>query len=64
MTSNEAIPQKRTADFIFSELTRSMCPECKQLIDGQIHLKDGKVLIRKRCLGHGWFEVLKARRPG
>ena len=28
-----AIPQKRTADSVFYELTRSLCPECRQLID-------------------------------
>jgi uncharacterized radical SAM superfamily Fe-S cluster-containing enzyme len=58
VTSNGAIPEKRTADSVFYELTRSICPECKQLIDGQIHLKDGKVLMRKRCPDHGWFEAL------
>ncbi len=55
---SEAIPQKRTADSIFYELTRSICPECKQVIDAQIHLKDNKVFMRKRCKTHGWFEAL------
>ena len=53
-----AIPQKRTADSVFYELTRSLCPECKQLIDAQIHLKDNKVFMRKRCATHGSFEAL------
>ncbi len=51
-------PQKRTADSVFYELTRSLCPQCKQLIDAQIHLKDGRVIMRKRCATHGWFEAL------
>ena len=55
---SEAIPQKRTADSVFYELTRSMCPECKQIIDAQIHLKNNKVYMRKRCKTHGWFEAL------
>jgi hypothetical protein len=51
-------PRKRTADSIFYELTRSMCPECKQIIDAQVHLKDNKVIMRKRCPEHGRFEAL------
>ncbi|MCI0438150.1 MAG: radical SAM protein [Chloroflexi bacterium] len=58
MTEHSAAPQKRTADSIFYELTRSMCPECKQLIDAQIHLKNNRVIMRKRCPTHGWFEAL------
>ena len=58
MQSDLRAPQKRTADSIFYELTRSLCPECKQVIDAQIHLKEGKVFMRKRCATHGWFEAL------
>ena len=47
---------KQDADFIFHELTRSICPECKAVIDAQIILRDNKVYIRKRCPSHGWFE--------
>src|SRR6266508_4397348 len=43
---------------IFWELTRSICPECKRVIDAQIRLRDGKVFMRKRCPDHGWFEAL------
>jgi len=35
-----------------------MCPRCKKLIDAEIHLKDGKVIMRKPCDKHGQFEVL------
>ena len=49
---------RKVADSVFYELTRSMCPECKRLIDAEIHLKDGKVIMRKRCPEHGRFEVL------
>ena len=58
MASTRSVPQKRTADSVFYELTRSICPVCKQLIDAQVHLKDGKVIMRKRCPEHGWFEAL------
>ena len=49
MTQSRPVPQKRTADSIFHELTRSLCPECKRVIGAQIHLRDGKVIMRKRC---------------
>jgi 7,8-dihydro-6-hydroxymethylpterin dimethyltransferase len=43
---------------IFWELTRSICPKCKRVIDAQILLRDGRVIMRKRCPEHGWFEAL------
>jgi uncharacterized radical SAM superfamily Fe-S cluster-containing enzyme len=49
---------KQDADFIFYELTRSICPECKATVDAQILLKGGRVIMRKRCPEHGWFEAL------
>jgi uncharacterized radical SAM superfamily Fe-S cluster-containing enzyme len=58
MASRKPIPQKRTADSVFYELTRSLCPQCKQVIDAQIHLKENRVLMRKRCPDHGWFEAM------
>jgi 7,8-dihydro-6-hydroxymethylpterin dimethyltransferase len=51
-------PQKVDRLAIFWELTRSICPECKIVIDAQILLRDGKVFMRKRCPAHGWFEAL------
>jgi 7,8-dihydro-6-hydroxymethylpterin dimethyltransferase len=52
------VVKKKTADSIFHELTRSLCPVCRRVIDAQIHLRDGKVIMRKRCKDHGWFEAL------
>jgi uncharacterized radical SAM superfamily Fe-S cluster-containing enzyme len=49
---------KRDADYIFYELTRSICPKCLDTIDAQILLKGGRVIMRKRCATHGWFEAL------
>jgi len=46
---------KQDADYIFHELTRSICPECKTVIDAQIIIKEKKVLMRKRCPTHVWF---------
>jgi uncharacterized radical SAM superfamily Fe-S cluster-containing enzyme len=54
------IPAKQKVDRedIFFELTRSMCPECRRIIDAQIRLRDNQVIMRKRCPEHGWFEAL------
>ena len=44
---------KQDADYIFHDLTRSICPECKAVIDAQIIIRDDKVFMRKRCPHHG-----------
>jgi len=49
---------KHDADYVFYELTRSICPECRRVVDAQVLLRDGKVYQRKRCPEHGRFEVL------
>jgi uncharacterized radical SAM superfamily Fe-S cluster-containing enzyme len=49
---------KRDVDYVFYELTRSICPECRRVIDAQILLRDNKVYMRKRCPVHGTFEGL------
>jgi uncharacterized radical SAM superfamily Fe-S cluster-containing enzyme len=46
------------ADYVFYELTRSICPQCKRVIDAQILLRDDKVYMRKRCPDCGPFEAL------
>lgn len=43
---------------IFWELTKSICPECRKVIDARILLRDGKVFINKKCSEHGQFEAL------
>jgi len=50
--------EKGTHESIFHEITRSLCPECGQVIDAQVLLRDDKVIMRKRCPIHGWFEAL------
>ncbi len=49
---------KQDADYIFHELTRSICPECKRVIDAQVIIQDNRVYMRKRCPEHGWTEAL------
>ena len=51
-------PKKQDTDYIFYELTRSICPVCRRVIDAQIILRDDKVYMRKRCPEHGEFESL------
>jgi uncharacterized radical SAM superfamily Fe-S cluster-containing enzyme len=50
--------EKVDADYVFYELTRSICPVCRRVVDAQILLRDGKVYMRKRCPEHGRFEAL------
>ncbi|MDP9381000.1 MAG: radical SAM protein [Chloroflexota bacterium] len=53
-----ASPRKRDADYVFYELTRSICPDCRRVIDAHVLLRDNKVYMRKRCPQHGTFESL------
>ncbi|MCK6566902.1 MAG: radical SAM protein [Chloroflexi bacterium] len=55
---NSTAPVKEERREIFWELTKSICPECRKVIDARILLRDGKVFIRKRCPDHGPFEAL------
>ena len=59
VTQNRMVEEKREkqdADYVFFELTRSICPTCRRVIDGHILLRDNKVYMRKRCPEHGLFE--------
>jgi uncharacterized radical SAM superfamily Fe-S cluster-containing enzyme len=49
---------KKDADYVFYELTRTICPECRRVIDGHVLIRDNKVYMRKRCPDHGSFEGL------
>ncbi|MGH2478142.1 MAG: radical SAM protein, partial [Ktedonobacteraceae bacterium] len=51
-------PRKHDVDYVFYELTRSICPQCRRVIDAQILLRDNQVYMRKRCPEHGVFEAL------
>ena len=55
-----ASPRKVDADYVFYELTRSICPTCRRVIDAQILLRDNKVYMRKRCPDCG----LRPSNPG
>src|SRR5258708_19751175 len=49
---------KKDANYVFYELTRSICPDCRRVIDAHILIRDNKVYMRKRCPDHGMFEGL------
>ena len=51
-------PVKRDRDEVFLELTRSICPVCKRVIDAEINAREERVIMRKRCPEHGVFEAL------
>lgn len=55
--SGQAARQKQR-DEILLEVTRSLCPECRRLIDAQVLIRDDRVIMRKRCPEHGRFEAL------
>ena len=50
--------QKVDRDEVFIELTKSICPVCKAVIDAEVNIRDNKVVMRKRCPQHGPFEAL------
>src|SRR2546421_6010538 len=59
VTSHLPLPrQKKDVDYVFFELTRSICPQCRRVIDAHILLRDNKVYMWKRCPEHGPFEGL------
>ena len=41
--ATESRPKKQDSDYVFYELTRSICPRCLEPIDAQILIKDGRV---------------------
>ena len=52
------VPRKQDADYVFLELTRSICPECRRVIDAKVLTRDNKVYMSKRCPSCGPFEGL------
>ncbi|MBA2536523.1 MAG: radical SAM protein, partial [Actinobacteria bacterium] len=45
-------------DEVFLELTKSICPVCKRVIEAEVNVRDNRVVMRKRCPEHGPFEAL------
>lgn len=49
---------EKIKDYTFLDLTRSLCPVCKKVVDAQIRARDEKVFMFKRCEEHGAFESM------
>jgi uncharacterized radical SAM superfamily Fe-S cluster-containing enzyme len=45
-----------TRDYTFLGTTKSLCPQCRRLVDTKIIVRDGRVYFRKRCPEHGTVE--------
>lgn len=43
-------------DYTFRGTTRSLCPDCRRVVDAKIVVREGQVWFRKRCPEHGEFE--------
>jgi uncharacterized radical SAM superfamily Fe-S cluster-containing enzyme len=43
-------------DYTFLGTTRSLCPQCRRLVDAKIIVRDRRVYFRKRCPEHGTIE--------
>ncbi len=54
----EAATGRPSHDSVFLELTRSICPVCREVLEAEIHARAGKVYLRKRCPDHGEFVAL------
>lgn len=50
--------EKVLAPHLFMDISRSLCPQCRHLVDAQVVARDGRVILRKRCPEHGWTEAL------
>ena len=38
--------------------TQSICPRCRRLLDAELVIRDGKVVLSRRCPDHGGFEAV------
>jgi len=47
-----------TRDYIFYELTNSVCSQCLKKLEAKIIIQQGKVYMLKNCLEHGREQVL------
>jgi len=40
--TNPSVRKKQDADYVFYELTRSICPDCRRVINAHILLRENK----------------------
>ncbi len=53
-------PKRPIGDHMFYGMTRSICPNCRQLVNAQLLIRDNNLIMRKFCPEHGHSEVLVA----
>ena len=58
MQERPVASQDLTAAPIIHEHTRSLCPQCRRLIDAELLVEEGRVVMRKVCPDHGPFAAL------
>ncbi len=56
-TAADSTDSAHAGGAVFHELTRSLCPECRRVVDAKVLLRDGAVFMHKRCPQHGAFEA-------
>jgi uncharacterized radical SAM superfamily Fe-S cluster-containing enzyme len=49
---------QRQRDYVFHEMTRSLCPTCLHTVDAKVLIRDGRVFLSKWCPEHGDSEAL------
>jgi 7,8-dihydro-6-hydroxymethylpterin dimethyltransferase len=45
----EAATKRASHDSVLLELTHSICPVCRQVLEAEVLGRGGKVYLRKRC---------------
>ena len=50
--------QHRQREEVLLELTRSICPVCRDTLEAEVTARGGRVYLSKRCPEHGRFEAL------
>ncbi|HLP17434.1 MAG TPA: radical SAM protein, partial [Bacteroidota bacterium] len=53
--------QRTSRDYMYHDLTQSMCRECRKIIDAQILFRDDHVYLRSICPEHGASEAMIAQ---
>ncbi len=52
---------RTTREYIYHDLTQSMCRECRAIVDAQVLVRHGSVYLRSICPEHGAAEALIAQ---
>ena len=53
---SSAVTRRSNLPIGLPKTTRSLCPECHDIIDAKIFEENGKVMIAKECPNHGKFK--------